>query len=248
MSHPIASAPANQQPFELGAATNVLFVHAHPDDESVATGAAIELFVRQGHNVHLAIATDGQRSTKGDPTFVASGGRRRECQAACGEVLGVAEDRQVYFALPDGELAVAHNQIRLAIRLGAYMVQNGVKHIVTPGIEGFDGHPDHIATHRSALLASAVAWLCGHRVLVWALRPGDSGEVSVAVDYTRKQSALNHYVSQFSNDPETRAAQLASYHHLMHVRESYSRVPVWRIFSAMHSKKSPPKIIQSRLY
>lgn len=238
MSQPLESMPTTPEPFELAAMGNTMFAHAHPDDESVTTGAAIELLSHAGRQVYIAIATDGRRSTKGDPHFVTSGGRRSECQAACGKVLGVPLERQMYFGLPDGELSRVRNQLRLAEHLGACMVRYDIRHLVTPGIEGFDGHPDHIAVHRSALLASAIMWLRGRRIRVWALRPDNNGAIRVPVNPGRKQSAINHYASQFSKDPEARAAQLATYQRLMHDCESYSPVSVRELFTRSRRKST----------
>jgi N-acetyl-1-D-myo-inositol-2-amino-2-deoxy-alpha-D-glucopyranoside deacetylase len=40
---------------------SVLFVHAHPDDETLATGALIDELVDRGIHVHLVTATRGER-------------------------------------------------------------------------------------------------------------------------------------------------------------------------------------------
>ena len=37
-----------------------LFVHAHPDDETLATGVALASLVRAGHDVHLLTCTLGE--------------------------------------------------------------------------------------------------------------------------------------------------------------------------------------------
>lgn len=45
----------------LGDARRVLLVHAHPDDETLATGALIADLVQRGVDVHLVTATRGER-------------------------------------------------------------------------------------------------------------------------------------------------------------------------------------------
>lgn len=94
----------NSTPFNLNAGDRALVIDAHPDDESVFHGKAINHLVESGALVYSVTASDGERSTKGDQTFVKSGQRRGEARAAFA-VLGVAEERQYYFGLPDGGLA-----------------------------------------------------------------------------------------------------------------------------------------------
>jgi len=39
----------------------LLFVHAHPDDESIATGVAIGAYAAAGHDVHVLTCTLGEQ-------------------------------------------------------------------------------------------------------------------------------------------------------------------------------------------
>ena len=47
----------------------VLFVHAHPDDECVATGGSIARLVAEGHRVDLVTCTDGAEGEVHDPNL-----------------------------------------------------------------------------------------------------------------------------------------------------------------------------------
>ena len=47
----------------------VLFVHAHPDDESMGTGGTIARLVAEGVRVDLVTCTDGAEGEIHDPTL-----------------------------------------------------------------------------------------------------------------------------------------------------------------------------------
>lgn len=53
--------PATDAARLLDVARRVLFVHAHPDDETLATGALIAELVDRGVEVHVLTATRGER-------------------------------------------------------------------------------------------------------------------------------------------------------------------------------------------
>jgi N-acetyl-1-D-myo-inositol-2-amino-2-deoxy-alpha-D-glucopyranoside deacetylase len=81
----------------LDGVRTVLFVHAHPDDETLATGALIAELVDRGVHVQLVTATRGERgevvagvlADEVDPATLSSI-REAELSTAC-DVLGVAE-------------------------------------------------------------------------------------------------------------------------------------------------------------
>jgi N-acetyl-1-D-myo-inositol-2-amino-2-deoxy-alpha-D-glucopyranoside deacetylase len=81
----------------LDGVRTVLFVHAHPDDETLATGALIAELVDRGVHVQLVTATRGERgevvagvlTDEVDPATLSSI-REAELSTAC-DVLGVAE-------------------------------------------------------------------------------------------------------------------------------------------------------------
>lgn len=76
----------------LSEARRVLFLHAHPDDESLATGALIAELTAQGVQVGVVTATRGERGEVTDAALLAGGDlvarRERELRGALG-VLGV---------------------------------------------------------------------------------------------------------------------------------------------------------------
>src|SRR6478609_8121318 len=74
-----------------GADRTVVFLHAHPDDEAIFTGATMRRLADTGHRVVLVTATDGCEGTPlhsiGDDTVASR--RLVELEAAAAE-LGVA--------------------------------------------------------------------------------------------------------------------------------------------------------------
>ena len=58
-------------------AGGVLFVHAHPDDESMGTGGTMARLVSEGARVDLVTCTDGAEGEIHDPTLDADEARPR---------------------------------------------------------------------------------------------------------------------------------------------------------------------------
>jgi LmbE family N-acetylglucosaminyl deacetylase len=162
--------------FGLHAGQHVLFVHAHPDDETIATGHAIRALSASGVNVHRA------------------GYRRIEAMLALRE-LGVSLDNQHFFSLEDGKLSDERNNQEMALTIGALLLNGSFAAIFTPGAEGFDGHDDHIAVHNATLNAVATTRSGG---AVWSL--GDTpGNVFVPADPTAKLLAAEYHATQYPN-------------------------------------------------
>jgi LmbE family N-acetylglucosaminyl deacetylase len=70
-----------------------VFFHAHPDDESIATGGTMAKAAAAGHRVVLVVATRGEHGEVDDgflPAGEALWQRREQETAASAEVLGVA--------------------------------------------------------------------------------------------------------------------------------------------------------------
>ena len=75
----------------------ICFVHAHPDDETLATGALIALLVQEGHSVSVLTATRGEMGEVVPGPFSELAGtpelevRREEELAGALKVLGVSQ-------------------------------------------------------------------------------------------------------------------------------------------------------------
>lgn len=92
-----AAAPPAAGPSLIDGCRSVLFVHAHPDDETISTGALIAELVARGIRVTLLTATRGERGEVVAGPLTALEGttelaleRERELQRAT-DALGVAE-------------------------------------------------------------------------------------------------------------------------------------------------------------
>ena len=144
--HPILSRPRT-----------LLFIYAHPDDESFS-GAGLTLKARsEGGRAVLVTATSGQMGKAGDPPLCTADElprwRERELRTAAGiigfdavHLLGY-EDRQLGAADPP------------AIRqeLVALLRRHRPDVVVTFDPNGFNLHPDHVAISRFAMDAVAAA-------------------------------------------------------------------------------------------
>ncbi|MDP5227393.1 MULTISPECIES: mycothiol conjugate amidase Mca [Arthrobacter] len=148
----------------------VMFVHAHPDDESSKGAATMARYVDQGAEVLVATCTDGSRGdiqnpgmeTAPHPKRDMAGARRQEMDRAA-EVLGVQQQWLGFIdsglpegdplpPLPAGSFAVQPLEIAAAplVRL----VRAFRPHVVVAYDEnGGYPHPDHIMAHRVAVEA-----------------------------------------------------------------------------------------------
>lgn len=150
---------------------SLLLVHAHPDDESIGTGATMARYAAEGARVTLVTCTLGELGEiiPPDLSHLLPGelGRHRigELDRACA-ALGVADHRFLggegryrdsgMTGLPDNDdpdcfwqasVAEAADALAEVIREVAADV------IVTYDANGGYGHPDHVQAHRVTLLA-----------------------------------------------------------------------------------------------
>jgi LmbE family N-acetylglucosaminyl deacetylase len=101
---------------------------------------------------------------------------------------------QLYLELPDGKLM---QQIpRLQYVLGLLAATHGITRLVTTGEEGYDKHPDHIATYIAAVGAALEARLHGRELEVWGLNSRHCGELAIYGDRERKLGAIACHATQ----------------------------------------------------
>lgn len=144
----------------------LLAVHAHPDDESSKAAATCARYAAEGHEVTVLTCTGGERGEVLNPSFpqrVASmeemGRIRRAEMAEAARILGV-QHRWLGFvdsgmdagALPQGCFALQPPD-RVLERMVAHVRALRPHVIVTYDENGGYPHPDHIATHRAAVVA-----------------------------------------------------------------------------------------------
>ena len=138
----------------------MVFLHAHPDDEALATGGTMARMADEGHRVVLVVATSGE---EGEPvpgvlaTGESLGDRRVAELAEAAEILGV--ERLVNLGYRDsgmvGEDANGHPDCfwqadvdEAAAYLASALADEAPDVLVVYDDHGGYGHPDHIQVHR----------------------------------------------------------------------------------------------------
>jgi LmbE family N-acetylglucosaminyl deacetylase len=139
---------------------------AHPDDESLGNGGTLARYAAEGVEVTLVTATRGQRGWFGDPAadpgLTALGQlREAELRAAAAE-LGLRE--VVFLDYVDGDLADASAE-EVICELVAHIRRVQPQVVLTFGLDGAYGHPDHMAISQltTAAIVGAADPRVGHR-------------------------------------------------------------------------------------
>jgi LmbE family N-acetylglucosaminyl deacetylase len=148
-------------------ATLVCF-HAHPDDESIATGGVMAKYAAEGHRVVLVVATGGEHGEV--PPDLAPGetlAQRRWAETEqSAAVLGLAavywlgyEDSGMHGWEQNGNPASFNNADvdEAAGRLAEILRAEGADVLTAYDEHGNYGHPDHIAVHRVGHRAAQLA-------------------------------------------------------------------------------------------
>jgi len=161
-------------------APRLLFVHAHPDDETLATGVALAHHAARGDDVHVLTCTLGEEGEvipprlahlEGAPGDPLAAHRRDELRGAM-EVLGVTDhlleapggvaDGGYRDSGMAGSPAATHPrawagvdlaEAAAAVRAVVDAVRPDV--VVTYDATGGYGHPDHVRTHEATCRAVA---------------------------------------------------------------------------------------------
>jgi N-acetyl-1-D-myo-inositol-2-amino-2-deoxy-alpha-D-glucopyranoside deacetylase len=162
----------------------LLLVHAHPDDESIGTGATIARYAAEGAQVTLVTCTRGELGEVIPPelAYLAGDGDRlgeyriTELAAACA-ALGIRDQRFLggpgrwrdsgMMGLPANDNPDCFWQADVATaaaELAKIIVEVRPQVLVTYDENGFYGHPDHIQAHRVASAAIPLAASTGHQV------------------------------------------------------------------------------------
>lgn len=131
----------------------LLAVFAHPDDEAFRPGGTLALLARQGVQVVVLTFTRGQAGSCGNPPVCTPqelpAVREQELGSACA-ALGIQPPRLLDYA--DGHLEAADSETMIAHILS---VVNKIKPqvLLSFGLDGLSGHPDHIAVGQWAAKA-----------------------------------------------------------------------------------------------
>lgn len=143
-------------------------LHAHPDDEAIATGGSMARAHAEGHRVVLVVATGGEYGEV--PDDLAEGetlaDRRRAETEASGRALGV--DRIVWLGYRDSGMTGWEQNAdpasfwqadldEAAGRLAAVLREESADVLTTYDWHGNYGHPDHVKVHRVGARAAELA-------------------------------------------------------------------------------------------
>ena len=193
-------------------AERVLFVHAHPDDETLYTGATIATLIDRGAEVSVLTCTRGELGG-------ADASRREQELEQALTALGVTDHRYLGEpgarwegrsprryrdsgpggTLPDPASLAAADPGEIAADVAAALIALSPDVVVSYDSDGASGHPDHVRTHEATRTAAQVL-----RVPFYVL--GDK-HATVRVDpapvIERKRAAVAAHGSQLRLDGDT---------------------------------------------
>jgi N-acetyl-1-D-myo-inositol-2-amino-2-deoxy-alpha-D-glucopyranoside deacetylase len=197
----------------LSAATRLLVVAPHPDDETIATGLLIQQVLAAGGKVRIVLLTAGdnnpwpqrwleRRWRIGAAERARWGRRRRAEMLEALQCLGVPQQALQSMDWPDmGVTDRLMEQGEQSLATMACAIEEFKPSLVAmPSID--DRHPDHGAAHVLVRLALA-AWPGSPQQLAYLIhgRAGDTGHVELygsAAELARKASALQAHRTQMA--------------------------------------------------
>ncbi|MGC9668817.1 N-acetyl-1-D-myo-inositol-2-amino-2-deoxy-alpha-D-glucopyranoside deacetylase [Planosporangium sp. 12N6] len=169
-----------------------MFVHAHPDDETIGTGATMARYAASGAHVTLVTCTLGEEGEIHVPALAGLaaaeadqlGGYRLAELAAAMKALGVTDHRFLGGAgrfRDSGMMGWPTNDHprafwRADLDLAAGLLLDVIREmrpqvLVTYDPNGLYGHPDHIQAHRVAMRACELAGDLAPRKVYWTAVP-----------------------------------------------------------------------------
>ena len=146
-----------------------VFFHAHPDDESIATGGSMAALAEAGHRVILLVATKGEHGEVADgflePGETLAERREKETHDAA-RVLGIASVEFLGY-VDSGMMGEPENDApgsfwaadldEAAGRVAELLRREAVDVLTVYDENGNYGHPDHIQVHRVGVRAAEIA-------------------------------------------------------------------------------------------
>lgn len=171
----------------------LLLVHAHPDDETITTGATMARYAAEGAHVTLVTCTLGEEGEilvpalaglAADQADQLGGYRIGELAAAC-SALGVTDQRflgGVGAYRDSGMIGTSQNDHPRAFwradpevaaeQLAAVIREVRPQVVITYDPDGLYGHPDHIQAHRVTMRAVELAGdVWSVRKIYWPSEP-----------------------------------------------------------------------------
>ena len=227
MSEHLTSASADSgRATSAGRGLRYLFVHAHPDDETLATGGLIAELAARGVEVAVLTATRGEQGEvvdgplahlAGTPELTAH--REGEVAAACATLRvtrhaflgapgriytdsGMAWLDETETVAGPGDAAgpdslTSADPAEVAADIAAYARAFGADAIVSYDAHGGYGHPDHVALHAPSRAAASEVGV-PFREVASVADPDDALDTPQHLPLL--QEALRHYASQLTVD------------------------------------------------
>ena len=136
---------------------NLLFLHAHPDDEALLTAGTMARAQDLGHRVHLVVATDGSAGLTSSHFSHDLVFHRSAELAQSAQILGVTSVTELGY--PDSGLHGQHNadggfagldSAVIATRLTELIEDMRIDTLIGYDPAGGYGHPDHLQVHKVA--------------------------------------------------------------------------------------------------
>jgi N-acetylglucosamine malate deacetylase 2 len=128
----------------------IIFIFAHPDDETFSNGGTISKLTKNGHTVKLITATKGEAGEPGNPPITTKEniGKVREQELLnAAKILGIS---QIFFlGFIDGTLKNIP-QNKLQIKIMQILNKEKPDVVITFDKTGASNHPDHIAISKAA--------------------------------------------------------------------------------------------------
>jgi LmbE family N-acetylglucosaminyl deacetylase len=140
----------------------VLFVGAHPDDETIMAAGTLAMLRQHGVRIHLLCATDGRGGESGGVPGINSPAdlaRVRECELRCvADALEVDSLTLLGYEDPvmgpnEKLFGFAADDDRLARQIADVIDETNVAVVLGHGSDGEYGHPAHVQMHRATLRA-----------------------------------------------------------------------------------------------
>jgi LmbE family N-acetylglucosaminyl deacetylase len=141
---------------------DVMFIGAHPDDETVMAGGVLALLHQNGVATHVVCATDGRGGESGgvpgadSPDTLA---RIREAELRCA-VKALGATSLVLLGYEDPVIGPGETLYRfnaddeaLARHIADQIRREGAEVVLTHGSNGEYGHPAHVQIHQAVLRA-----------------------------------------------------------------------------------------------
>jgi len=206
-----------------GDGRRLLLVHAHPDDESIYTGATMARYAAQGAQVTLVTCTLGELGEIIPPSLAQLAADKEdrlgeyrigELAAACA-ALGVTDHR--FLGGPgrwrdSGMIGAEGNDDprcfwRADVDQAAAALLDVIRDVrpqvlVTYDADGAYGHPDHIQAHRVARRAFELASKLDGPAKFYATAAAGSGQVTTRIDggayFGQKLAAMRAHATQIT--------------------------------------------------